>query len=56
MADKKTKQEKEPEIEDEEEEEEKEETLQTPGVLDKYQQAGKIANSNTIYFFIFYFF
>lgn len=44
MADKKTKQEKEPEIEDEEEEEEKEETLQTPGVLDKYQQAGKIAN------------
>ncbi len=28
------------------EEEQEEQTLATPGVIDKYQQAGKIANSN----------
>jgi len=27
-------------------EEEKEETLATPGVVDKYKEAGKIANGN----------
>lgn len=32
-----------------EDEEEKEETLATPGVLDKYQEAGKIANSIFFY-------
>jgi hypothetical protein len=28
------------------EEDQEEQTLATPGVIDKYQQAGKIANSN----------
>ena len=31
-------------FEDVDSDEEKEETLATPGVIDKYQQAGKIAN------------
>jgi hypothetical protein len=33
-----------------EDEQEQEETLATPGVIDKYQQAGKIANSTFLTF------
>ena len=32
----------------EDEEEQKEETLATPGVIDKYQAAGKVANCKSI--------